>query len=311
MGKRLPLVSVLVPTFNGARFLDETLLSIRRQTYRNLQILIRDDCSTDDTLAIARQNAAEDARIQVIEVEENRGGVMNYIALGELAEGEYVKYCNQDDLLEPTCVATFVKQLENNSRISLATSARRLIDADGKGLPGRAYTAPLVEHDSVLAGRDVLRHMALNHLNQIGEPTTAMYRNGAVEPTRMFWFGGHEARVNGDVFLWAHLLMRGDLYYHRAELSSFRIHDQQFSANDATFVFGHIEWVLLLQAAIELDIVAPDAMCVRSAAALLPALDAVAERARVSPDSRVHGHEHEIAAATQVLRELASMPAAS
>jgi glycosyltransferase involved in cell wall biosynthesis len=311
MGKRPPLVSVLVPTYNGARFLDDTLLSIRRQTHRNLQIVIRDDCSTDDTLAIARQNAAEDARIQVVETSENLGGVLNYIALGELAEGKYVKYCNQDDLLDPACIATFVKQMENSPRISLATSARRLIDGDGQLLPGRPYTAPLVDEDSVLAGRDVLRHMALNHLNQIGEPTTAMYRNGAVEPARMFWFAGHEAKVNGDVFLWAHLLMSGDLYYHRAELSSFRIHDQQFSANDVTFVFGHIEWVLLLKAAIDLNIVAPDAMCARSAAALLPALHAVAERVVVSTDSRVHGYESEIATATQILRDLASMAGAS
>jgi glycosyltransferase involved in cell wall biosynthesis len=307
MAKRVPLVSVLVPTYNGARFLDETLLSIRRQTHRNLEIIIRDDGSGDETLDIARRNAMEDRRITVVAEPANAGGRANYIALAQLASGEYLKYCNQDDLLDPACVATLVTPLVSDPRIALATSTRRLIDASGHELPGRPYTAPLVDRDAVIAGRDVIRHLALRHLNQIGEPTTALYRNGVIDPDRMFHFGGREAGVNVDVFLWSQLLLSGDCYFHRAELSSFRIHDGQFSANDVTFVFGHLEWVQLLETAVESGIVARDAECARSAARLLGALDAVAARVAVSTDIRVQGSQADIAAAASWLRSLVAL----
>lgn len=307
MAKRIPLVSVLVPTYNGARFLDETLLSIRRQTHRNLEIIIRDDGSSDETLDIARRTAMEDRRVTVVAEPANAGGRANYIALAQLASGEYLKYCNQDDLLDPSCVATLVTPLAADPRLSLATSTRRLIDAYGRELPGRSYTAPLVDGDAVIGGRDVIRHLALRHLNQIGEPTTALYRNGAVDPDRMFDFGHCQAQVNGDVFLWSQLLLSGDLYFHRAQLSSFRIHDGQFSANDVTFVFGHLEWVHLLETAVELGIVAPDAECAQAAVRLLGALDAVTARVAVSTDLRVHGSQPDIAAAAGRLRALVSL----
>lgn len=304
MAKRVPLVSVLVPTYNGARFLDETLLSIRRQTHRNLEVIVRDDGSTDGTLDIARQNADEDPRITVIAEPANAGGVANYIALAKLARGDFIKYCNQDDLLDPACVATLVAPLAADSRIALATSTRRLVDADGRTLPGRVYTAPLIDGNGVIAGRDVIRHMALLHLNQIGEPTTALYRNGVIDPDGMFGFGEYQSKVNVDVFLWSRLLMSGDLYFHRAELSSFRIHDAQFSANDVTCVYGNLEWIQLLDMAVKLGIVARGAQCARTASELLQTLDMVAQRAVASDDPRVQGSGVEIQAAADLLHDL-------
>lgn len=305
MARVKPLVSVLVPTYNGARFLDETLLSIRRQTHRNLEIIIRDDASTDDSVRIAQQNAAEDSRIRVERASVNAGGIENYIALAKSAGGGYLKYCNQDDLLDPTCVETLLGALDRHPNVTLATSTRRLVDADGAPLPDRPYTAALVDRDTVIPGREVLRHLALSHLNQVGEPTTALYRNGCVDPETMFHFGGRHADVNCDVFLWAQLLTSGDLYFHRQPLSSFRIHDGQFSANDVTFVNGHIEWAYLLESAIEAGVVdRRDPACAQSARNLLVAFETVAHRARVSPDSRVHASEGRIAAAAVTLRNL-------
>jgi hypothetical protein len=223
-----------------------------------------------------------------------------------LATGEYIKYCNQDDLLAPNCVATLIAPLVTDPEITLATSTRALIDADGAPLPGRTHTVPLIDRDAVIPGRDVIRHLALRHTNQIGEPTTALFRNGVVDPDRMFQLGAHHAKVNGDVFLWSQLLMSGDLYFHRAELSSFRIHDGQFSANDVTFVYGHLEWVYLLQTALELGIVARDEHTGHSALELLNALGAVAQRAAISSDTRVRESAADIASAVGFLRSLTS-----
>lgn len=242
-----PLVSVLVPTYNGERFLDETLLSVRRQSYRNLEILVRDDGSTDGTLEIAHRNAREDSRITVIESEQNAGGRANYISLAKLATGEFIKYCNQDDLLHPNCVETFVAAFKANSEVTLATSARTLIDANGKELPPTGYSTPMVQQDAILDGKKIVRYVILNTINQIGEPTTAMYRNGVVDPDDMFCFGGRQARLNGDVALWLKLLSQGDLSYTRAPQSSFRIHENQISTSIRARVYGALEWAYLLE----------------------------------------------------------------
>lgn len=305
MAKCVPLVSVLVPTYNGARFLDETLLSVRRQTHRNLEIIIRDDASTDETPQIVHRNAEEDRRIRVEHADVNSGGgTTNFVELAKLANGEFIKYCNQDDLLEPTCVAELVSGMSRPS-VTLATSARRLIDASGRTLPARAYTAPLGDRSCVFAGRDVIRHMAVRALNQIGEPSTALFRNGTIDADQLFRLDGQAARVNGDVYLWLQLLTEGDLYFHRQELSSFRIHDAQFSGNETTFVIGNLEWVDTFRYAIELGVIADGAERAQTAANLLAVILTVAARVSATTDSRLRATGREVEAAVSYLRSLA------
>lgn len=294
MVKARPLVSVLIPTYNGERFLDEALLSVRRQTYRALEIIVRDDGSDDTTLEIAHQNAREDSRITVIESETNAGGRANYIALAKLATGNYIKYCNQDDLLHPACVEKLVGALEANPSVTLATSTRTLIDEAGNELPPEGYSAPLVEQDAIVDGRQIMRHVIVRSTNQIGEPTTTLYRNGLVEPDQMFCFAGRQARLNGDVALWMNLLSCGDLAFHVKALSSFRIHGGQISASTRTRVYGLLEWAYLLEIGINEGLITR-ADFVQRVGPVLGMLLSAANDASATRDPQVEGSIDEIA----------------
>ena len=98
------LVSVLVPTFNGERFLEETLRSIVDQTHERLEILVCDDGSTDETVAIARRFAGGGSpRPPPPRGPAPRPG-RQLRALLELARGPYVKFLMQDDLLVPHAI---------------------------------------------------------------------------------------------------------------------------------------------------------------------------------------------------------------
>jgi len=101
----VPEVSVCVPTYNGGRYLAETLDSIAGQTFGDIEVLIVDDGSTDDTLDIANRYAAADHRAHVIRNEQRAGSsARNANVCVGLARGEWIKFLYQDDVMMPRCL---------------------------------------------------------------------------------------------------------------------------------------------------------------------------------------------------------------
>lgn len=99
-----PKISVCVPTYNGSKFLEECLDSIISQIFRDFELLIVDDQSSDNTVEIAENYAAKDSRIKVIRNHENLGLVGNWNHCIEIANGEWIKFVFQDDIIDPTCL---------------------------------------------------------------------------------------------------------------------------------------------------------------------------------------------------------------
>lgn len=107
-------VSVCVPTYNGANFLEDCLRSIQSQSYRNLEILVVDDRSSDETNDIVSRFAADDDRFRVLQNEVRLGLVGNWNRCLEKATGDWIKFVFQDDLIEPACVATLVRKCQSS-----------------------------------------------------------------------------------------------------------------------------------------------------------------------------------------------------
>jgi glycosyltransferase involved in cell wall biosynthesis len=101
----MSLVSICIPTYNGASFLEACLDSVLAQTFRDLEILIVDDHSNDESVPIAQRYAARDSRIRVVINKQNLGLTGNWNQCVLLAHGEWIKFLFQDDVLEPNCVA--------------------------------------------------------------------------------------------------------------------------------------------------------------------------------------------------------------
>lgn len=96
------LVSIITPTYNSAEFISETIRSIQAQTYENWELLITDDCSTDDTVKIIENFAAEDNRIKIFRLDKNSGaGVARNNSI-EKAQGRFIAFCDSDDLWMPS-----------------------------------------------------------------------------------------------------------------------------------------------------------------------------------------------------------------
>ncbi len=106
--EKTPLVSICIPTYNGSKHIHETLDSALNQTYKNIEIVITDDHSTDDTVKICESYAAKDDRIKIYKNDKNLGLVGNWCESVEKASSKWVKFLFQDDLLENNCVERMI-----------------------------------------------------------------------------------------------------------------------------------------------------------------------------------------------------------
>ncbi|EIF44085.1 glycosyl transferase family protein [gamma proteobacterium BDW918] len=111
MMDQLPKISVAMCTYNGERFLAEQLDSILNQTYKNIELVVVDDVSTDGTLRLLDEYAARDGRIRVIRNSENIGFVRNFEkAMGECS-GEFIALADQDDIWFPEKIETLYSEI--------------------------------------------------------------------------------------------------------------------------------------------------------------------------------------------------------
>ncbi len=106
------LVSICIPTYNGAQYIEKCIESCLAQTYSNIEIIICDDCSTDDTLILIKSLSQKDNRIKYYKNATNLGLVGNWNATLGHASGEYIKWVFQDDWMEPNAIEEFITVAE-------------------------------------------------------------------------------------------------------------------------------------------------------------------------------------------------------
>ncbi|MCH8071418.1 MAG: glycosyltransferase family 2 protein, partial [Proteobacteria bacterium] len=129
-----PLVSLGVFLRNEGRFIRESLESLRAQDYENLEIIISDNCSTDDTEAICREFGAGDDRIKFERQETNIGATANAVWVLDRASGKYFMWASGHDLWAPDLVSKCVAALDAHPGSALAYASSIWIDADGAAL---------------------------------------------------------------------------------------------------------------------------------------------------------------------------------
>lgn len=122
-----PTVSIIVPAYNAARWLRETIDSVLAQTYPDFELVIVDDASTDDTVAIARDTG--DPRVRVIESEKNAGAAISRNVGIEAARGEYLAFLDADDIALPQRIERQVSFLERHPDVGLCGSWLQTIGA--------------------------------------------------------------------------------------------------------------------------------------------------------------------------------------
>jgi glycosyltransferase involved in cell wall biosynthesis len=169
----MPLVSIITPTWNVAPLIAETIGSVQAQTFRDWELLIADDCSTDQTAAVVESHAASDPRIKLIRQPRNGGPALARQAAIERATGRFIAFLDSDDLWLPAKLERQIAFAQAN-RAALSYTAFRRVNETGS-VTGRLIEVPeslnyeqLLKNTSIatltaLVDRDIAGNIAMKN----------------------------------------------------------------------------------------------------------------------------------------------------
>lgn len=205
-----PLVSVVIPVYNGGPFIANAIRSVLAQTYPNFDLTIADNCSTDNTAAIVAGFAQHDPRVRLhrnakfLNVVENHNNAFTLIS----PDATYVKILGADDWFFPHCLEELVKVAEAHPTVGMVTSyvlAGRYVAWDGLPYPSTFMT-----------GRDVCRLRLLKNIKVFGGPSASLLRASVVRERVPFY---NPLNYHGDTEAYLELLQRHDFGYVHQVLS--------------------------------------------------------------------------------------------
>jgi glycosyltransferase involved in cell wall biosynthesis len=233
----LPLVSILIPTYNQTKYLKQALDSALNQSYRNTEIIICDDSTTSDVQKLVEQYMLKTNKIKYFNNGGPSGdwGKINMEKCFQKSSGEYINYLFHDDLFNLNKIEKMVNYFLYDDSLSLITSYRKLINENGEYLNDTLRTVQQYQYDIRLTGEESGRKLLFSLNNYIGEPTTAMFRRSFVDFT-INGYDKYEINCLADASLWLKLLRRGNMIYISEPLSKFRIHSSQ-NSNDGILAF--------------------------------------------------------------------------
>jgi glycosyltransferase involved in cell wall biosynthesis len=230
-----PLVSVVAPLYNGARYLSECIESVRAQTYPNWQFTILNNCSTDGSREIAERYAAQDARIRVhtntafLPIIDNHNAALSLIS----PDSRYCKPLMADDWLFPECLEKMVACAETHPSAGLI-SAYMLKGSYIRFQEGLPYPT------TVVPGREICRQALLEEVYPFGCPTAMMIRADLVRRRQPFY---NPANLHADEESCYDVLQESDFAFVHQILSFFRTHGESQTAavsGTGSFLVGRL-----------------------------------------------------------------------
>jgi glycosyltransferase involved in cell wall biosynthesis len=217
-----PIVTVAIPVFNGEKEIADAIHSVLNQTFVDFELVIIDDCSSDQTLRVVR--SFSDHRIRVIENDANLGYIGNFNRAVQEAKGTYLKILCHDDVIVPRCLEMQLEPfLESQGYgVSISTGLKKVVNSDRievispQGLKGstRYVDGTSVVRKCVRAGR-----------NLIGETSVTLVKTDELKKT-----GSFQTKYTLDLNMWFRVLQLGDLYFTNEIVSEFRIIDTSGTA---------------------------------------------------------------------------------
>jgi glycosyltransferase involved in cell wall biosynthesis len=212
-------ISVCIPTYNGAKYLAEALTSVLNQTFTDFELIVVDDCSTDNTAAMVQ--SFRDDRLKYVQNPTRLGLVGNWNKCIELSSGQYICIFHQDDVMLPENLAEKIKVLEENPTVGLVYSEVIQINAEGQIVLGWWYFKPEPRPEVVQAGSKFFETLLLGP-NIVCCPSVVLRRECFEK------LGGFDSRLpyTADWEMWLRVALFYDIAYLVKPLLHYRRHAQ-------------------------------------------------------------------------------------
>ncbi len=222
----MPLVSVIIPNYNHAPYLVQRIETVLNQTFADMEVIIMDDKSTDDSLAVIEAYRDHPQVSQVLINEANGGSTFKQWNRGiRQAKGEYIWIAESDDYADPLFVEVLYKQLVQHPSAGIAYCESMVVDREGKQLFPVSSISKIPEKERwqrnfFSEGRtECTQYMLLE--NVIPNASAALFRKNVYEQAGD---ADERMRLAGDWLQWAKMLLKADLVFVAQPLNYYRSH---------------------------------------------------------------------------------------
>ncbi len=217
----MPKISIVIPTYNSEKFLKQTIESVLNQTYKDFELIICDDDSTDKTIDIVSFYANKDKRIRCFQNPKRLGLFPNFNQCIKHASGEYINILGHDDVMLPRNLEVKCQIFDTYSNVGIIASSVDAIDDDGNPVD---LNWGKYDCDSLELGKEWVTHKVSAH-NPICCPFVFLRRQ-TIEQAGLF---SEKYPFVGDFEMWLRVALHADIYFIKEVLGYFRWHQQNES----------------------------------------------------------------------------------
>lgn len=230
--KSFPIVSIIIPNYNHARYLKQRIESILNQGFDDFEMIILDDCSTDESKALIT-SFSKNEKVEVCKFNsKNSGSTFKQWKKGiQLAKGKYIWIAESDDYCDSSFLSSTIEILENDHSVGLVYCQSNIVDEHNEYLFNeRAWFDQLDDHRWVNSFKTnglehVFKHMT--DYNTIPNASAVVFRRELIQlkdiPT--------DFKYSGDWYFWINLLSKTNLFYIDKPLNYFRSSNQSTRSN--------------------------------------------------------------------------------
>lgn len=209
-----PVVSVITPTYNAARFITETIFSVKEQTFTNWEMIIVDDSSLDNTVEIVKKEMEKDSRIKLIELKKNSGPANARNRAIAAANGNYLAFLDSDDLWLPQKLERQLLFMDQKN-LAFSYTGYRIMTEDGKRTDVVFRVPAKIDYKSLLKNTIIGTLTVMLDRRKVGMVQMPLHRD-----------------CSEDYGLWLSILSRGiQAYGMNEELAIYRKCEKSLSSN--------------------------------------------------------------------------------
>ena len=234
------LVSIMIPTYNRPQLFEETLKSALAQDYRFVEVLVCDNSTNDETERLI-QKYIGNPRLTYRRNKDAKTKEENFLPFREMAQGEYLQWLMDDDLIMPDKLTKMTAVLKENPQVALVTNQRGMIDGAGNALGQKKFPVPVKAPYSIYPAEFAAWFSLREFDNIFGEPTAYLFRRNDL--THHYWRAESKGlKTISDVAMAIELLEKGSLAIFAEPLSFYRRHKGQEGQQVDVAVLSRIEW---------------------------------------------------------------------
>lgn len=221
----MKLVSIIIPTYNMAKFLGKAISSALNQSYFEVEVIVIDNCSTDATEQIVQEY--KDKRLRYVKNDKNLGATANFNKGISLATGEFIKFLEADDILADNCIEILIHEFDLDKEIGMICTGRYYIDSDDK------KNGEYVRTRTKYSVKPYKRSRFLVKGNEFGTPSDVILRKSSLSLLDNDYFRTDYEPYLNDWDFWYRIALIVNVKFLDQKLCYVRRHPQQIGKTGA------------------------------------------------------------------------------